>query len=216
MSLWADFQNNTGRLIHKPKHYLPIYERHLARFVSQTVTLFEIGCGHGGSVAMWKRFLGPNARIVGIDIREECTAFEENQISIRIGSQADTRFLGKLVSEFGQPDIVIDDGSHQMSHIRATFDFLYPKTDQRGVYIVEDLNFAYNPNLGGGYREPRSFIEYGKELIDRLHARYTDEVAEDEFTRTTLSMHVYDSMIIFERGRHDPTVHLHRGRQPPK
>ena len=40
MNLWPLFWNHTGRLIHKPKHYFPIYERHLAEFVNKAVTVY--------------------------------------------------------------------------------------------------------------------------------------------------------------------------------
>lgn len=202
-SLWTDFQTNQQRSIHKWKHYFPAYERHLARFKSQDVVLFEIGCGGGGSLQMWKRFLGPHARIVGIDVKPECAEFEEDQIAVRIGDQSDAAFLARVVEEFGQPDVVIDDGSHMMAHIAATFRFLYPKTARNGVYLVEDLHTAYWPGFGGGVRREGTFIETVKSLIDELNADHTrGQLAPTVFTRTTLSMHIYDSMVVFERGRH--------------
>ncbi|QEL17474.1 class I SAM-dependent methyltransferase [Limnoglobus roseus] len=150
MALWAEFLTNTQRLIHKWKHYFPIYERHFHRFVNQDVTLIEIGCGEGGSLQLWKRYLGPHAKIVGIDIEPKCSGYAEDQIEIRIGDQSDGTFLQKVVTEFGPPDIVLDDGSHVMSHLRATFDFLYPKISKSGVYMVEDLHTAYWDEYEGG------------------------------------------------------------------
>lgn len=77
--LWAHFLGNAdGRMIYKWKHYFPIYERHLAPFVNRPTTLIEIGCGHGGSLQMWKRYLGPHAQIVGIDHDSKCASFEED------------------------------------------------------------------------------------------------------------------------------------------
>lgn len=143
MGMWSEFLTNEQRLIHKWKHYFPIYEGHFQRFVNRDVTLLEIGCGHGGSLQLWKRYLGPHARIIGIDINAECAAFEEDQISIRIGDQSDNQFLGKLVEEFGEFDIILDDGSHMMSHVKASFDELYPSVGRNGIYLVEDLHTAY-------------------------------------------------------------------------
>ena len=68
MNLWSDFLQNGGRLTNKWSSYFPAYERHLERFQNQAVTMLEIGCGRGGSLQMWKRYLVPHARIVGIDI----------------------------------------------------------------------------------------------------------------------------------------------------
>jgi hypothetical protein len=202
-SLWSDFLTNDQRLIHKWKHYFPIYERHFDRFVNTDVIFIEIGCGEGGSLQMWKRFLGPHARIVGIDINSRCAEFAEDQIDIRIGDQSDAQFLAGIIDEFGAPDVVLDDGSHVMSHIKASFGALYPKVSRNGVYLVEDLHTAYWDEYGGGLRRKGTFINHCKELIDELNADHVrDGLAPTEFTRSTLSMHFYDSVVVFEKGRH--------------
>ncbi|HWY15758.1 MAG TPA: class I SAM-dependent methyltransferase [Rhizomicrobium sp.] len=200
MNLWADFLTNDQRTIHKWKHYFPAYEQHFGRFVYRPVVFWEIGCGKGGSLQMWKRYFGPHAQIIGLDIRPECRAFEEDQIAVRIGDQAQKGFLDSVLNEFGPPDAVLDDGSHKMDDIAATFRHLYPRLDRNGVYMVEDLHTAYMERYGGGLRREGTFIEICKTLIDELngvHAR----IASD-FTRSTMSMHFYDSIVVFERGKH--------------
>jgi hypothetical protein len=202
VTLWSEFQGNSQRTIHKWAHYFPAYEAHLSRFVNRPVFFFEIGAGRGGSAQMWKRYLGPHAQIVSIDINPECKKFEEDQIAFRIGSQSDLSFLATVLEEFGTPNIVLDDGSHQMSDVIETFRFLYPRTAADGVYLVEDLHTAYWSEFGGGLKREGTFIELAKELVDELNADWTREaLAPTEFTRSTLSMHFYDSMAIFERGR---------------
>lgn len=202
MSLWAEFLGHQGRVIHKWKHYFPAYERHFARYMDRPMLFLEIGCGEGGSLQMWKRYFGPHAQIVGLDIRPECTAFEEDQIAVRIGDQSDVAFLDRVVAEFGAPDVVLDDGSHIMSHVMASFAFLYPRTAPDGVYMVEDLHTAYWENCEGGLRRAGTFIEHCKSLIDALNADWTHgALPPTDFTRTTQSMHFYDSIAVFERGR---------------
>lgn len=203
MSLWADFLTNQGRTIHKWTHYFPIYEAHLKRYVNRPLVLLEIGCGQGGSLQMWKRYLGPFAQVVGIDLKERCGSFAEEQIAVRIGDQCDTHFLDRVLSEFGPPDVVLDDGSHKMHHVRTTFGHLYPHMSSAGVYIVEDMHTAYWPEYGGGVRQDGSFIEVCKGLIDELNADHSRGVLPPtQFTSTTLSMHFYDSVVVFEKGRH--------------
>jgi hypothetical protein len=202
MGLWAEFLNNSGRPIHKWKHYFPAYERHFCRYINRPLTFMEIGCGRGGSLQMWKRYFGPHAQIVGIDILPECMEFEEDQIAIRIGDQADTAFLSGVIEEFGPPDIVLDDGGHVMSHIVASFSWLYPRVAPDGIYMVEDLHTAYWPEYEGGLCRAGSFIQLCKHLIDELNADWSrGELPPSAFTRTTQSMHFYDSMAVFERGR---------------
>lgn len=204
MSLWSEFLNNRQRTIHKWTHYFAAYEAHFQRYVNRPVLFLEIGCGRGGSAQMWKRWLGPHARIVGIDVNPECAEFAEDQIAVRIGSQADTGFLQSVLDEFGTPDIVLDDGSHQMAHVVETFRYLYPRTARDGVYMVEDLHTAYWDEYGGGVGREGSFLELCKRLIDELNADWTrGALPPTEFTRTTLSMHFYDSIAVFERGPHN-------------
>lgn len=201
MNLWSSFLTNDKRLIHKWKHYFPIYERHFKEFVYKPVTLFEIGCGAGGSLQMWKQYFGPHARIAGIDVNRACRRFAEDQIEIFIGEQQDPAFLQRVIDEVGVPDIVVDDGSHVMGDIAASFGFLYPKMLKNGVYLVEDLHTAYWEEYEGGLQKPASFIEICKNLIDELNADHSrGALASTEFTQSTLGMHFYDSVVVFERG----------------
>jgi SAM-dependent methyltransferase len=201
MTLWSDFLINDDRVIHKWKHYFPIYERHFKDFVYKPVTFVEIGCGAGGSLQMWKRYFGPHARIVGIDIKPECKNFEDDQIEVHIGPQQDTQFLQSVLDKIGTPDIVLDDGSHVMNHILASFEFLYHRLLKNGIYMVEDLHCAYFEEFEGGLRKPSTFIEVSKNLIDELNADHSrGALPPTEFTRTTASMHFYDSVVVFERG----------------
>ena len=187
LSLWSIFLTHTGGDVQKWKQYFPAYERHLSRYVNRPVLLLEIGIAGGGSLQMWKKYLGPLARIVGIDIIEGCKRIEEDQISVRIGSQADEGFLASVVEEFGSPDIVIDDGSHRPEDQIVSFDFLYPRVTRDGVYAVEDLH------------GPVGFIDHSRTLISQLLGRYPGG-QRTVFTDTTLSLHFYDSLVIFERG----------------
>jgi len=203
MNLWSDFLTNDQRVIHKWTHYMPAYERHFDRFVYQPLTFIEIGCGEGGSLQMWKRYFGPFARIVGIDIDAKCKEFEEEQIEVRIGDQSDPVFLQSVLEEFGEPDVVLDDGSHVMEHIVSSFKVLYPRLHKSGVYMVEDLHTAYWPEYGGGVRRSGSFIELCKDLIDELNADWSrGALPPTDFTKSTASMHFYDSLAVFERGLH--------------
>jgi cephalosporin hydroxylase len=201
MNLWQDFRTNQGKIVYKWLHYFAIYERHLSQWRNKTVTLFEIGVFHGGSLQMWQRFFGPLATIVGIDIDPACKAHEELGIHVRIGDQSDPVFLQTVIDEFGAPDIVIDDGSHQMEHLRKTFLLLYPLLSKNGIYCVEDLHTAYWEEYGGGVGKPDTFINLSKQFIDNLNADYSrGALAPDFMTRNTFAMSFYDSVIIFERG----------------
>ena len=203
--LYHDFLTNDEKLIHKWLHYFPIYERYLKKYVNQSVVFMEIGCGEGGSLQMWKRYLGPFARIVGIDINPACKDYEEGQIKVYIGDQSNEEFLASVVNDLAKDglslDVVIDDGSHMMSHVCASFDFLYDRLSKNGTYIVEDLHTAYWPEYGGGINAPGTFIEYCKPKIDALNAHHIREGADHSFADTTFSMAFYDSVAVFEKAQ---------------
>jgi len=201
MNLWQDFRNNQGKSIHKWAHYFPIYERHLSEWRNKTSFILEIGVNKGGSLQMWSRFFGPLATIVGIDIDPSCKDHESVGIYVRIGDQSDLKFLEGVITEFGMPDIVLDDGSHRMDHILSTFKYLYPKLSKNGLYIIEDLHTAYWGEFGGGIDNPSSFINVCKDFIDSLNADHSRGTkAPDFITRNTFSMSFYDSVVVMERG----------------
>jgi len=200
--LWHVFTTHCGRPVNKWKHYIPIYERHFSKFVNQSINVLEIGIGEGGSLQMWKAFFGPHARIVGVDVIEDKKEFEEDQIEIRIGDQSDEAFLQSLIGEFGGFDVIIDDGSHQQAHIRKTFEVLYSALSRNGVYLIEDLHTAYWDKFGGGCCREGTFIEFAKSKIDEMHADYDPKnLKSTRFTRTTVGIHFYDSVCVFERGQ---------------
>jgi len=202
MDLWADFLTNQDKVIHKWEHYFPIYERYFQPWRNRSLTFLEIGVAKGGSLQMWRRAFGPLARIVGIDIDPKCRRHEGPGVFVRIGDQSDAGFLRSVIDEFGAPDIVLDDGSHQMAHIRASFDFLYPRLPKNGVYMVEDLHTAYWDEYGGGLREPQSFIAHAKSLIDQLNADHARGALQaDAFSRDTFSIAFFDSVVVFEKGQ---------------
>ncbi len=82
------------------------------------------------------------------------------------------------------------------------FRFFYPLIAINGLYVVEDLHTAYWDEYVGGLNRTGSFIELCKNLIDELNADWSrGALPPTNFTRATQSMHFYDSMVVFERGR---------------
>lgn len=207
------FRGNDGRLIHKWMHYFDIYHRHFARFRGTRCVVVEFGVAHGGSLQMWRSYFGKHAQIYGVDINPECKKLEEPGTRIFIGDQEDRTFLAKIADKTGPIDVLIEDGGHKVGQQIATFDVLYPTLTERGVFLIEDLHTNYWSEYGGGYRKPGTFIEYAKNHIDQLNAWHSrnPELAVDDFTRTTASMHFYDSIVVFERAPVAPPHHEKTG-----
>ncbi len=202
---YSMFLENGDKEMLKWSHFFPIYEQHLSSFVNRPVRVLEIGVLGGGSLQYWKKWFGPSARIVGVDIDERCAEYVEPQISVEIGSQNDVEFLRGVAERHGPFDVVIDDGSHTPSDVITTFECLYPLLAERGVYLVEDIEHSYYPEQGGGVGAEGSFVEYAKRICDYINGqawRVGRDALEGKelFTENTMSVSFYSSMIVFQRG----------------
>ena len=208
------FAAHDGRLLDKWHHYFEIYDRHFARYRHRPVTVVEFGVSQGGSLQMWRDYFGPQAQLVGVDINPNCQRFEGPGVRIFIGDQADRSFLRRVAQEVPHIDILIDDGGHTMTQQIATFEELYPKVAEDGVFLIEDLHTSYWKKWGGGYRKRGSFIEYSKRFIDQLNAWHSQEPARfrvDDFTRSAHSLHCYDSVLVIEKRRMSPPTRERKG-----
>ncbi|MEN3369783.1 MAG: hypothetical protein V7609_1926 [Verrucomicrobiota bacterium] len=205
------FARNNARLIHKWAHYFEIYHRHFHPFRGRPVTVVEFGVYHGGSLQMWKDYFGKSGRIIGVDISPKCKCLEEEQIEIVIGDQENREFLRRLGSEIGPIDILVDDGGHKMGQQIATFEEMFPIVRPGGIYLIEDLHTSYWEEYGGKFKGRGTFVEYAKGLIDHLHAWHSPnptELAVTYYTRHIKGMHVYDSVIVFDKDTvQSPEVH---------
>lgn len=196
------FTENTGKQIHKWKHYFEIYDRHFSRFRGTEVHIVEFGVSQGGSLQMWKSYFGPKCKIYGIDINPNCKSLEEDQIEIFIGDQEDRNFLKSLAEKIPKIDILIDDGGHTMGQQISTYEELFLFVDANGVYLCEDLHTSYwEEGYGGGYKKGSTFIEYSKNFIDSIHAWHskTNRLPVTKFTQSVHSLHYYDSILVIEK-----------------
>lgn len=201
-SLIDFFENHEHRLIHKWMHYFEIYDRHFSRFRGKSISLLEFGVLHGGSLQMWKYYFGGQAKIYGVDIDPRCASLAEENITILLGDQESKESLRGIKNSLPKFDIIIDDGGHTMMQQINTFEEMYEHLNDGGIYLCEDLHTSYWPgHFGGGFRNPGTFIEYSKRLIDQLNAWYSRDAgfSVDEFTRNAFSLHYYDSILVIEK-----------------
>ena len=215
--LYAFFvQGRAGKPMHKWHHYFEVYERHFARLRAANPTLLEIGVQGGGSLAMWRAYFGPSARIYGIDAVPDGKRNEDVATRVFIGDQADRRFLQDVRRQIGVADIIIDDGGHKASQQIASFEELYPMLSETGLYVVEDTHTAL---WGGAYNDRpdgHTFLTFAvarcaqlmewtgrpenfQQLMTDRNVLLADQASE--FCRTTKAISFYDSVVVFERGR---------------
>lgn len=199
------FENYSGPIAHKLEHYIEIYDRAFRHLRSHPINVLEIGIFKGGSLNIWRQYFHPDSKIIGIDINPECAVHNdpEHNVFTRIGKQQDPKFLDALLSEFGNFDIVIDDGSHQMEHVKSSFAHLFPKLRDPCIYLIEDMCCSYWPNYGGGLRREGTVIEFAKSLIDLLnkdHWRSIDFPETIHLAHQIKTISFFNSVIVIEKG----------------
>jgi cephalosporin hydroxylase len=196
--------HRSGRLLDKWVHYLPIYERHLAKLKGKAPTLLEIGVYRGGSLDMWRRYFGDSVRLIGIDIDPTAAELADSRSTVVLGDQADPEFLQALVRDHGPFDIVIDDGGHTMEQQITSIEHLFPALNVGGVYVVEDCHTSYWDSFGGGRRRSGTFIEWTKARVDDLHRYHEREPVDPVWTSQVDGIHCYDSVVVFEKQQRFP------------
>jgi Cephalosporin hydroxylase. len=193
------------------KHfYTPHYYFHFKKFKSKRIKVLEIGIGGyenpqqgGGSLRMWERFFD-RAEIHGIDIYDK-TQLEEGRIKIKQGSQIDQEFLESLSDSVGGFDIIIDDGSHINEHIIKTFEILFPKLKQEGIYVIEDVQTSYWKDYGGNPENPdlpTTAVGYFKKFIHGLnYSEFPDKNYKPTYLDEKItSIHFYHNLIFIYKG----------------
>jgi cephalosporin hydroxylase len=208
------FFERKGRPAHKWVHYLDIYERHFAPFRQKPVRMLEIGVSYGGSLELWRSYFGAEATIFGVDIEPKCASRVDAPNQVRIGSQRDPDFLASVVAEMGRPDIILDDGSHVACHQLASFRTLFPLLRTGGLYVIEDAHSAYWAESGGGYGRRDTAIGLAFQIIHDMHAWYHGKATRTTAKTEIDGIHVYDSMIVIEKGNKSPPRHMYSGCDP--
>lgn len=194
------FYDGDHPICQKWAHYFDVYEENLAPFRGRSPVFLEIGVSQGGSVAMWKQYFGPGARIIGVDINESASRFADDQIEIVIGDQEDVGFLKQIAARYAPFDAVLDDGGHTMAQQINTFREIYPVVKEGGAYLCEDIHTSYHNEFGGGLLRSGSFIEHMKAAVDDLHSWYHAPCVDvDSLARTTKSICFYDSIVALRK-----------------
>lgn len=118
-------------------NYCPIYQTLFEPIKNDVKVMLEIGIEMTASIMMWRDYF-PNAFIYGIDL-VPCNDGGERTKNY-IVDQSKPEELKWLMEQIGEPlDIIIDDGSHDLSHIIISLTFLYPHLKSGGLYLIEDL-----------------------------------------------------------------------------
>lgn len=211
-------------------HYFPLYELHFARFVGARPRILEVGTQFGGSAEMWRKYFGEGTSIVGVDI--EPRSEDTDYMRLVQGDQGSVEFWhSQFAGQDASFDIVIDDGSHDNPHQITTLLQTWRLLKEGGVYWCEDTHTSYYHDArvrDGGYRHPRSFVEFAKNLADVVNAEHTRNaigvgpIGGPRVPALLVSqfpgvrgVHFYDSIVVIDKDKPLAFERLiHPGRRP--
>jgi hypothetical protein len=118
---------------------------------------------------MWRKWLGDNARVIGIDLNPEALKWQEHGFEIYIGDQGDPLFWEATLSKIGSFDVLLDDGGHQSFQQIVTLNAALKFSKKDCLVVVEDTCSSFMKDFSS--HRAHSFLEYSKAATDNLTAK---------------------------------------------
>lgn len=189
--------------------YCDIYESYLSPLKNKKLVLLEIGIGGeehidrgGQSLRMWHDYL-PQAIISGVDLYEKkLPDFDYARVQIFKAHQTDQQTLHEIILKIGNPDIIIDDGSHHNMLTSKTFDILFPYLNPGGLYFCEDVHTSYwkkyyegNPNPSEG----DTTMNFFKRLTDQLNHDVLEKQYKNGYAGQLAFIHFYHELVVIRK-----------------
>ncbi len=190
--------------------YIDIYDSYFKKIKDNELKILEIGIADGKSLWTWSDYF-KNSTIIGIDIHKiDIIQNKLNRKNIKIyqGSQSDNIFIKKIIYQYGNFDIIIDDGSHLTKDVKKSFHLLFPSLNNNGLYIVEDMQTSYNHFFGGNpfdLKYSNSHMNFFKNLTDRLNYQ---EIAnpfyiKNKYDSKIINISFYHNLVFLRKGVND-------------
>lgn len=166
----------------KISSYFPVYAQLFGHLRGEQCVFIETGILEGGSLLMWRRWLGDRAKIVGVELNPAASKWKDAGFDIFIGDQGDPKFWQHVFSQVGPFDVLLDDGGHQSFQQMVTASAAIRSARRKCVIAVEDTATSFMRDFGNP--SENSFLEFAKAATDCLVGR---------------SFHMYDNRFPVER-----------------
>ena len=136
--------------------YSEFYKQKLEKIKNHKINILEIGSYAGASAAAFVKYL-PESNIFCFDVNISNFQYKSKKIHVfglDIKNQKKTiKILNKITDQFKikEFDIIIDDGSHNLSDMLIAFKFFFKYLKNQGLYVIEDFKhpnyYRYNKNI---------------------------------------------------------------------
>ncbi len=132
------------------------YSNKLEFLKDKKINILEIGSYAGASAAAFKKYF-KNSQIYCLDINISNFKYCSKDISVFGLDICNEKKLNKTLDRIKSKkgietfDLIIDDGSHNLSDILFGFKILFKQLTKKGIYILEDFKhpnyYEYNRNI---------------------------------------------------------------------
>ena len=160
---------NSPEPSYKVSNYFPIYAELFGHLRGTDCTFVETGVLNGGSLFMWREWLGPKARIIGVDLNPDAAKWQKSGFEIHIGDQGDPNFWRQTFEKIGSFDVLLDDGGHQSFQQMVTLTEALRAARSTCIVVIEDTITSFLNEFSGHH--DHSFLEYAKSSTDVLMAK---------------------------------------------
>lgn len=170
---------NSGGDLNK-NNYTKFYEKVLEHKRTESMNFLEIGVFMGYGIAAFSDYL-KNSKIYGLDLSNKefnlkkpdlikMGAFTNNNlVGVYSGDSTNENTWDVEVKTFPMFDIIIDDGLHRLNAQYDTFKNFWPKLNEGGCYVIEDVLPKNKSNLEKYIRESDYFDSVTKFNIEIPH-----------------------------------------------
>jgi hypothetical protein len=189
--------NKSKKFSLKWSSYFQVYENIFSEYRNKKITFVEIGVANGGSLFIWKKFFGKNAKIIGIDANPNAKKMEKYGFKIYIGNQSDEKFWKNFFKKEGKIDIILDDGGHKNLHQISTVHYCLPHIKNGGKIVIEDTITSY---LKKEFYNPSkySFINFCNLVIENIHRRSVLLKKKlNIYAKRIYSINFFESIVVF-------------------
>lgn len=186
--------------------YFNTYAELFSHYRNTNCVMIETGILGGGSLFMWRNWLGPKARIIGIDLNPAATKWIEYGFEIFIGDQGDPNFWKTTLAHIGEYDILLDDGGHQSFQQIVTTVEGISNAKKKCIIAIEDTHTSFMSDFK--LHEENTFLNYAKDSTDILTAKgasmYPNRIRQPnnneifELFRDVYSIEFFNSLVAFK------------------
>ena len=152
----SDKSNIFKRAQTKGHGYSKFYSNQLKEFKNKKINILEIGSYAGASAAAFAKYFS-NANIFCFDVNISNFEYQSKNIFVYGVDINNKKKIKEILNDifeknkFSFFDLIIDDGSHNLSDMLLSFNLFFHYLNNEGIFVIEDFKhpnyYQYNRNI---------------------------------------------------------------------